>query len=314
MSNLDCKTLIVKGQTDASFIPESTASPEKISRLEIELWQKIPDIFFPDNGATDNLLMCNGVVELKDESDQCEECAPAVSPFSYLVDLLTSETTHAAKTGALACTPINHNAFLILLENYFFQPFGAFSVDCDTLHKEYCRLMLLMEILESYAGVQAFPDEICERLDHARRIFILKTYQTVFAQSESSVEDFLNGMTIHSDEGKTDAALKYCDKPGNEPITDSMWLTRNNSVPERERNAENPEILFEIGDLKWDVLTNPPEMFIRSWNSSCLSESGELVDSSFPVFRVEDRGRQDFRHRHADFVLEEWKYLKTRCG
>src|SRR3954451_6447872 len=57
MSNTtrNSRKFIVKGQIDASFTPESVESLEKISNLEVELWQKSPiDIFFLGNGTTND--------------------------------------------------------------------------------------------------------------------------------------------------------------------------------------------------------------------------------------------------------------------
>src|SRR5690606_8573157 len=78
-------------------------------------------------------------------SCDCDDCTSAVSPFTYMVDLLMYGGKHVSKTGQY--TPVNYSAFVTLLEDYFYQPFGTLAVDCHPLHEQYCRVRLVTEVL-----------------------------------------------------------------------------------------------------------------------------------------------------------------------
>lgn len=272
---------------------------------------------------------------------ECEDCTSAVSPFSYLVDLLKYGAKHINKTGTPSYNPVNYNAFLTLLQNYFFQPFGSFAVDCDTLHKEYCRMRLVTEILEQYVITKTLPVEVLERLKNDRKNFILLTYKTLLTQAGTSYEELRNVISIQDEEEQEAAALRLSNKLGiplynPDSVADltakRMWLTFDNVSPNQELNAENLELIFGFRDTQRDVLTNPPMSAIATWKEAHLKNLWKSTDYLFSAYSREDVnptddnsfksewkpiidpdsfGRGDMTYQSSDFALTLWRHRKA---
>lgn len=272
---------------------------------------------------------------------ECEDCTSAVSPFSYLVDLLKYGAKHINKTGTPSYNPVNYNAFLTLLENYFFQPFGSFAVDCDTLHKEYCRMRLVTEILEQYVITKTLPVEVLERLKNDRKNFILLTYKTLLTQAGTSYEELRNVISIQDEEEQEAAALRLSNKIGiplynPDSVADltakRMWLTFDNVSPNQKLNAENLELIFGFRDTQRDVLTNPPMSAIATWKEAHLKNLWKSTDYLFSAYSREDVnptddntfksewkpiidpdsfGRGDMTYQSSDFALALWRHRKA---
>lgn len=272
----------------------------------------------------------------------CEDCTSAVSPFSYLVDLLKYGAKHISRTGFFPVySPINYNAFLTFLEGYFFQPFGSFSVDCDTLHKEYCRLRLVTEILEQYVATKTLPAEVLERLENDRKNFLLLTYKTILTQAGSSYEELRSVITLQDDDDKKEAAQRLSDKLGiplyipgtiDDYTTDRMWLTFDNTDPNQKLDAENLETIYGFRDTERDVLTNPAEALMLSWKNDYLLELWKSADYLFSAYSREDVdpdddltfksnwkpiidpdiiGRGDMTYKSSEFALDLWRHRKA---
>lgn len=272
---------------------------------------------------------------------ECEDCTSAVSPFSYLVDLLKYGAKHIKKTGTPSYNPVNYNAFLTLLENYFFQPFGSFSVDCDTLHKEYCRMRLVTEILDHFVSTKTLPVGVTERLDNDRKNFILLTYKTLLTQAGTSYEELRTIITIQDEEEQKIIARRLSDKlgiplyvPGSVALLTAkrMWLTFGNPSSDQELNAENLELIFGFRDTQRNVLTNPPASLIAQWKESYLFELWKSTDFLFSAYSREDVdpaddttfkpewkpiidpdsfGRGDMTYQSSDFALALWRHRKA---
>lgn len=272
---------------------------------------------------------------------ECEDCTSAVSPFSYLVDLLKYGAKHIRRTGSPSYEPVNYNAFITLLESYFFQPFGSFNVDCETLHKEYCRLRLVTEILEQYVATKNLPAEVAERLATDRKNFILLTYKTLLTQSGTSYEELRNVISIQDQEEQITAAQRLSDKLGiplyipgsvNDLTVQRMWLTFNNVSSHQELNAENLELIFGFRDTKRDVLTNPPASEMEEWKRIYLLTLWKQTDYLFSAYSREDVdaqenatfkqewkpiidpdsfGRSDMTYESSPFALSLWRHRKA---
>lgn len=271
---------------------------------------------------------------------ECEDCTSAVSPFSYLVDLLKYGAKHIKKTGTPSYTPINYNAFLTLLEGYFFQPFGSFSVDCDTLHKEYCRLRLVTEILEQYVATKTLPAEVLERLENDRKNFLLLTYKTILTQAGTSYEELRSIITIQDAGDKKEAAQRFADKlgillyvPSSSTVytADRMWLTFDNTDAFQELSAENLETIYGFRDTERNVLTNPAESLMITWKNAYLRELWKSSDYFFsaysregvdpnddltfkstwkPIIDPDIIGRDDMTYESSGFALDLWRHRK----
>ncbi|MNK08289.1 hypothetical protein D3C87_262190 [compost metagenome] len=271
---------------------------------------------------------------------ECEDCTSAVSPFAYLVDLTKYGAKHIRKTGLPSYTPINYNAFLTLLEDHFFQPFGSFSVDCDTLHKEYCRLRLVTEILEQYVKTKTLPAEVLERLENDRKNFLLLTYKTLLTQAGTSYEELRSIVAIQDADEKKAVAQRLADKLGillyvppstSQFTADRMWLTFENSVSSQELTAENLETIYGFRDTERDVLTNPTESLVITWKNAYLRELWKSSDYFFSEYSREDVdpeddltfkaewkpiidpdmiGRGDMTYKSSEFALDLWRHRK----
>ncbi len=270
---------------------------------------------------------------------ECEDCTSAVSPFSYLVDLIKYGAKHIKKTGTPSYSPVNYNAFMTLLENYFFQPFGSFNVDCDTLHREYCRLRLVTEILEQYVATKTLPAGVALRLENDRKNFILLTYKTLLTQAGTSYEELRSIIAIQDSEQKIAAAQSLSDKLGvplYDPTTSTlvaevMWLTVGAGF-NNELNAENLELIFGFRNTQRDVLTNPAPSQMADWKQAHLFDLWKSTDFLFspysredvnpsddntfkadwkPIIDPDSFGRGDMTYMSSDFALALWRHRKA---
>lgn len=271
---------------------------------------------------------------------ECEDCTSAVSPFSYLVDLLRYGAKHIKKTGSPSYNPVDYNAFITLLENYFFQPFGSFDVDCETLHKEYCRMRLVTEILEQYVATKTLPVEVAARLETDRRHFILLTYKTLLTQAGTSYEELRAVISIQDEDELVAAAGRLSDKlgiplyiyPSDNLTVKRMWMMFDNIGPYLELNAENLELVFGFRDTQREVLSNTPVSEMDTWKEAYLlnlwKQTDYLfsaysrehvvpsVDSTFkpewkPIIDPDSFGRSDMTYESSAFALDLWRHRKA---
>jgi len=272
---------------------------------------------------------------------ECEECTSAVSPFSYMVDLVKYGATHVKKTGTPSYTPVNYSAFLTLLEDYFFQPFGSFALDCDTLHKEYCRMRLVTEILEQYVATQTLSTEVSERLENDRKNFILLTYKTLLTQAGTSYEELRDIVAIQDATEQRTEAQRLSDRLGitlyitgstTELTALRMWLTFDNGDVDQVLNAKNLETIFGFRDTERDPLTNPSASLVSDWKESYLFDLWKSADFPFSAYSREDVdptndltfksewkpiidpdsiGRGDMTYESSEFALDLWRHRKA---
>lgn len=270
----------------------------------------------------------------------CEDCTSAVSPFSYMVDLVKYGAKHIKRVRAPYYNPVNYDAFLTMMENYFFQPFGSFTIDCSTLHKEYCRMRLVTEVLEKYVATKTLSPAIALRLANDRKNFILLSYKTILTQSGTSYEELRSLISIQNDQDKRSAALNLSEKlgiplyvPGTEVMTaDRIWLTVDNLISSQKLNAENLEFIFGFRNTQRDVLTEPPASLMSQWKESYLinlwkstdylasAYSREDVnpsdDNTFkndwkPIIDPDSFGRGDMTYESSAFALALWRHRKN---
>jgi|GEM_PF-5589410 len=269
---------------------------------------------------------------------ECEDCTSAVSPFSYLVDLLKYGATHIKKTGSPSYTPIDYNTFLTLLEDYFFQPFGSFDIDCETLHKEYCRVRLVTEILEQYVATKTLPADVLTRLENDRKNFILLTYKTLLTQAGTSYEELRHIVCLQDPKEKEAAAFRFSEKLS-VPLyladvptmltAERMWLTFDSPYSYLQLTAANLEMVFGFRNTQRDVLTNPSLSLMRIWNENYLLAQWKSIDFpssaysredvdpnnelSFkagwkPIIDPDSFGRSDMTYETSPFALDLWRH------
>lgn len=226
---------------------------------------------------------------------ECDDCKSGISPFAYFVDLVKYGARHIRKTGTGAYSPVNYASFLSLLENYFIQPFGSLSVDCQTLHDQFCRVRLVTEVLEKYVDQQSLPQPVLDKLADDRRKFLLLTYQTLLKQAGTSYEELRDIVKTQPLSERIVKAEKWAARlgiplevPGDAELTaERIWLTFDNSDPDYELNAENLELIFGFRDTQRDVLTNPLTSFIDEWKQVHLKDLWRKADYPFTSYSRE---------------------------
>lgn len=264
---------------------------------------------------------------------ECDDCKSGISPFAYFVDLIKYGARHIRKTGTGAYSPVNYSAFLSLMENYFIQPFGSLSVDCSTLHDQFCRVRLVTEILEKYVDQQSLPQPVLDKLADDRRKFLLLTYKTLLKQAGTSYEELRDIVKTQPLSERKIKAEKWASKLGiplevpedTELTADRIWLTFDNGDSDYELDGENLEKIFGFRDTQRDVLTNPPTSFIDEWKQVHLKDlwrkadypftsySREYVDPTdnntfkenwLPIIDPDIIGRSDLTYLSLDFAKE----------
>jgi hypothetical protein len=271
---------------------------------------------------------------------ECDDCKSGVSPFAYFIDLIKYGARHIRKTGTGAYSPVNYSAFLSLMEDYFIQPFGSLSVDCDTLHDQFCRVRLVTEVLEKYVDQQSLPQPVLDKLEDDRKKYLLLTYRTILEHSGSSYEELRDIVKTQPLADKEEKAEKWASKigiplevPGSSELTaDRIWLTFDNGDPDYELDGENLEKIFGFRDTQRDVLTTPPESFISEWKQVHLKDLWRKADYPFssysrenvnptddstikenwlPIVDPDIIGRSDLTYLSLDFAKELLKHRKA---
>lgn len=254
-------------------------------KLEEQVFPNLDQSNFADNEFSSILNKC-----------ECDDCQSGISPFAYFVDLIKYGARHIRKTGVSAYSPVNYNAFLSLLENYFIQPFGSLSVDCDTLHDQFCRVRLVTEVLEKYFDQQSLPQPIIDKLEADRKKYLLLTYRTILEHAGTSYEELRDIVKTQPLADKEEKAEKWASKigiplevPGSSELTaDRIWLTFDNGDPDYELDGENLEKIFGFRDTQRDVLTTPPESFISEWKQVHLKDLWRKADYPFSSYSREN--------------------------
>lgn len=255
-----------------------------------------------DYGLEDNIFPKDELSEFAEKEFaslinkcECDDCKSGVSPFAYFVDLVKYGARHISKTGTENYSPVNYSAFLSLIEYYFMQPFGSLSVDCKTLHDQFCRVRLVTEVLEKYLDKQSLPQSVLDKLVDDRKKYLLLTYKTLLSQTGSSFEELRNVVKTQPLSEKEKKAGKWASKLGipievpedTELTADRIWLTFDNGGSDYELNAENLEKIFGFRDTQRDVLTNPSTSFIDEWKQVHLKDLWRKADYPFTSYSRE---------------------------
>ncbi len=261
----------------------SSALAERISDLSLNtpVYPKIAGNNFEDEAFAGIINSC-----------ECDDCTSAVSPFTYMVDLLMYGAKHIAKGGEYE--NLNYNAFVTLLEDYFYQPFGTLQVDCHTLHDQFCRVRLVTEVLEKFAVEQTLPQPVLDQLEADRLKFLQVTYQNILLQASTSFEELRDIVKMQPLEDKIVRAERWANKmgiplyvPEDTVLTaDRIWLTEDGTTI-NELTAENLEIVFGFRDTERDVLTTPPESLMEEWRSVHLRDLWRKTDYPFTNYSRE---------------------------
>lgn len=270
----------------------------------------------------------------------CDDCKSGISPFAYFVDLVKYGARHISKIRSEAYSPVNYTAFFSLLESYFIQPFGSLSVDCDTLHDQFCRVRLVTEVLETYVDQQSLPQPVMDKLTGDRKQFLLLTYRTLLQQMGTSYEELRDIVKTQPTADKVGKAERWSSKvgvplevPGDGELTaDRIWLTFDNGDPNYELDGENLEKIFGFRDTRTDVLTTPPVSFIDDWKQVHLKDLWRKVDYPFtsysrehvdptdnntfkehwlPIIDPDIIGRGDLTYLSLDFAKELLEHRKA---
>lgn len=228
----------------------------------------------------------------------CDDCKSGISPFAYMMDLINYAAAHIKHKVSPVYKPGDPKTnFISLISSKFYQPFGTLSVDCETLHHEFCRVRLVTEILEkavdtAWSGIPAIQKQT---LETERKQFLQLAYQTVLNYAGTSFNELRDVVAIPTGDTKQAAAQKLVDKlriplyiPSTANYTaDRMWLTFTGAGTQ-ELTALNLEAIFGFRDTERNVLTNTPLSLFETWQALDLRDTWKKQDYLFSAYSRED--------------------------
>jgi len=92
-------------------------------------------------------------LDTPDDPCACDDCGGALSPFTYLADLLDfAKETVKLSYGSTSDVVADAGA----LEAMFGQPFGSLAADCDTLSRPVLRSRIAAEVLSHYSQLRGY--------------------------------------------------------------------------------------------------------------------------------------------------------------
>lgn len=272
----------------------------------------------------------------------CDDCKSGISPFAYMMDLLKYAAAHVKYNISPVYKPGDPvSTFISLISNKFKQPFGTLSVDCDTLHDDYCRVRLVTEVLEavvaeSYAGIPAIQQAA---LINERKQYLQLVYQTILSYAGTSFNELRDIVATQPSDKKTEAAQKLTDRlgiplyvPSTSDLTvDAMWLTLTATMSSQILNASNLEIVFGFRDTQRSVLSPTPTSLFDNWHEAFLRDSWKKQDYVFtaysregidpsddstfktnwkPILDPDIVGWDDFTYKTSSDITKIWQHRK----
>jgi hypothetical protein len=224
----------------------------------------------------------------------CSDCQSAVSPFAYLMDLLRYGAGHIdGPSYTRGSTPAKVGAFITLLETKFFQLFGSWVINCESLHDTFCRVRLVTEVLEKRFENQ-FPAGKAS-LTVARKRFFQLVYDTLLTQMGTSTKE-VQTVFLTNPNDKIAAAESLANRlglpsrvPGTDLLTtNSLWLTIDNQDDDHDLTAASLEIIFGFRDTLRDRTTPTPVSLIEEWQDAYLRQTWKAQDYAFTAYSRED--------------------------
>jgi hypothetical protein len=232
----------------------------------------------------------------------CDDCQSGISPFAYLMDLLKYSAVHLVNDPDYTpASPVNYASFITLMKNTFYQPFGDYEVDCETLHHEYCRVRLATEVLLKLkefteGGISA--GRLAAYLVE-RKQYLQLTYQNLLLQMGTSFDEVRSVFLATPDPAKTESSKKLAAKlgipyyvPGSGETlltTDTLWLTfAGNTDSDYDTFESSLQTIFGYRKMFEDVLVPTPESTIEGWRKVYLQDASEDQDYYLSAYSRED--------------------------
>ncbi len=116
---------------------------------------------------------------------KCNDCESAVSPISYLADLLDYAHKHLWVTGATGSTVL---ATIEMFAESLHQPFGELPASCGIIQRELLQVRICIEVLRSFLGTQPLDAERANILSHAEGLYRLAAYEALLASTGTSLD------------------------------------------------------------------------------------------------------------------------------
>lgn len=244
----------------------------------------------------------------------CDDCKSGISPFAYLSDLLKYGATHVIKNpGYSPTSPVNYSAFITLMQNTFYQPFGQYPVDCDTLHQEFCRVRLATEVLLK------LKDFVESGIDPARLAayvteydqYLQLTYNNLLLQMGTSFDE-IRSVYIAPPSTKDTLSAKLAAKlgipffapeelPTEVRTTDILWLSLT-ETGDHELTEIRLEEVFGFRNTARDVLTNPASSLMENWRAAYLKDVWSGQD-----YPLSSYTREGIDNPSTPTILSQWK-------
>ncbi len=116
---------------------------------------------------------------------RCNDCESAVSPISYLADLLDYAHKHLRVEGSMGGTVL---ATIEMFTESLHQPFGELPASCGIIHRELLQVRICIEVLRSFLDTQLLDVESANILSHAEGVYRLAAYEALLAGAGTSLE------------------------------------------------------------------------------------------------------------------------------
>lgn len=173
---------------------------------------------------------------------RCNDCKSAVSPISYLADLLDYAQKHLWVTGATRSTDL---ATIEMFQESLHQPFGELPATCGIIHRELLQVRICIEVLRSFLDIQSLDAESANILSHAEGLYRLAAYEALLASTGTSLDAIRLARTADDEsQGQLARRLGITSARLNDLLLEPVNIT--------ERTLER---LFGLMDTTRDVLS-----------------------------------------------------------
>jgi len=221
-------------------------------------------------------------------SCSCKDCESAVSPLSYLADLIKYIKDHVHDAGG----QVNY----VFLERNFHQKFGTLPKACDSVEAEVRQVRICIEVLRSYLKGQQISATTQAELQSREREYLRSAYQRLLVQLGATYAE-LRLVQRAPDEAKRQLAERLAIPQDH--LQDLLVDLDSTAVDSLEDKLEK---LFGLANTRKDPLAQRPTPNVLAWRREHLRSLWEAQDwpddtlpGGQPIIDPDVIGPDDFR-------------------
>jgi receptor-binding and translocation channel-forming TcA subunit of Tc toxin/ABC toxin-like protein len=241
----------------------------------------------------------------------CQECQSAVSPLSYLADLIKYVKDNVRDNG----NPVDY----IFLEKTFYQRLGTLPFSCDSVKTQVRQVRMCIEVLRAWHKVNTPINLFMGKLWTAEANYLLTAYQMMLNRLGTSLEELRLIRNADPDAKKQLAERLGLDepKPGTDHLQDLLLDPENTPRANLEDKLES---LFGLQNTRTDPLASRPTPLLLTWRCEHLRElwrqqdwpSEEMLSDGRPIIDPDVIGPDDFRTATAsDKAFAIWSQRRV---